>query len=91
MSTYWGYHCATCDVSSAQIFNHGNDMLEALIGLYPLIRALREMAQSTDADGWLEVGLMGDTDEIFDFYLEHMPHGRLIVINEQFAYLRSLD
>jgi hypothetical protein len=54
MSTYWGYHCRTCHVSSASWINHGDDQLATLWELRHCVTTLHNAA-----GGMIEVEIIG--------------------------------
>lgn len=45
MSTNWGYHCATCDVSTAHWWNHGDEQLTVLAQHWSQIKPLYDLTQ----------------------------------------------
>lgn len=72
MSTYWGYHCRTCNDSTENAYNHGDDLLANLHASRYLIQKVKEI------DKWLEVRILADHYGILDFLMEHKDHDMAI-------------
>ena len=54
MSEEWGLHCKTCNKSTEDGINHGEEILRGLVRATPHIKA----ALDADKSGYLEFGIM---------------------------------
>lgn len=55
MSTYWGFHCKSCDDHSYTWMNHGEDELRAIAAVAPQLADL----QRAYTGSYLELGWLG--------------------------------
>lgn len=78
MSTSWGYHCATCNVSTEHWWNHGDDQLRLIAQNWALIKPVYELTQTTM---WrIEIKVMDwyDNPDPLGFLAEHHDHQVLL-------------
>ena len=73
MSTYWDFHCKTCDRQTIDFdgLNHGQHILRSIWRLREHINAIYEQ----DKSGYLEVHIMAyGVGDLWSFLSEHKDH-----------------
>lgn len=89
MSTYWGYKCKDCDVSSEYWLNHGDDYLNVLaVTWQELEKAMKPLEKWR---GWrIDISHFNTEDEDpVDFLQQHEGHN--IVLENEYGNIKELQ
>jgi hypothetical protein len=76
VSTYYGYYCASCREESDHWFNHGQNLLQTILALWPAVDALEKRAAALP-EGWKFLNVQfADRFEsdVRQFLAEHYGH-----------------
>ena len=85
MSTYYGYRCLKCSVSSEHWFNHGEAQLKEVLDNWLAVKQIRET-------NWIEIeilGCRGSSDEVFRFVEKHFEHG--LLIEDEYGKIKNYE
>lgn len=88
MSTYWGYKCKDCNVSSEHWFNHGDDYLNALVAVREDLEQVMKRLEKWI--GWrIDISHMNvDEENPLEFLQQHKGHN--IVLENEYGDLKEL-